>query len=191
MSDWWNALTPLLQVLYGLAIFSTVVLIVQTMLLFAGVGRHDLATGDLEHGGAGDHPSGLSLLSARTITAFLAGFGWTGVIVLTADGGQMLALILATIAGLALAAMILWLMRNLRRLAHEGSRDLSNAIGLVATVYVTVPPHAGVGGQVEILVQGQLCTVAAISHGETPIAPGTKVRAAELVDRNTLVVTNL
>ena len=189
MTDWWNSLSAVLQIFYGIAIFSSFVLVVQTIMLVAGLGMHDFTTGDLDQGGQGDHASGLSFLSLRTIIAFLTGFGWTGVLVTNAGGSIYLAAPLALLVGFALAATILWLMRSMRRLAHDGSLDYANAIGQVATVYVTIPPRAAAGGQVEVMVQGRLSIITAISRGEVAIAPGTKVRVSELADRTTLIVT--
>jgi membrane protein implicated in regulation of membrane protease activity len=160
------------------------------MLLGAGVDDMSFGGGDADHA-AGDHATGLQFLSLRTITAFGVGFGWTGVAVLNGGGGLGLAIPLALVAGLLLAAIVLFLMRSMRRLSHSGSLDYANAVGQVATVYVTIPPAAAAGGQVEVLVQGRLATVAAVTRGDAPIAPGTKVRVAELADRTTLIVTAL
>lgn len=188
MIDWWNSLSGVLQAFYLVAFLASGILLVQTILMVAGFGMDDFTVGDVDHGGPGDHASGLQILSLRSITAFLAGFGWIGVVALTAGSPVWLAAILALAAGVALTGLILWLMRSMRRLAHDGTIDYANAVGQTATVYVTIPPGAAAGGQVEVMVQGRLATVAAISRGETAIAPGTKVTVAALADRATLVV---
>ena len=188
MTDWWNSLSGVLQVLHLIAFLATGIVLVQTVLLVTGSGMDDFTTGDVDHGGPGDHAAGLSVLSLRTITAFFAGFGWTGVVVLKEGGSILLAVLLATAVGVALAAAIIWLMRSMRRLAHSGSVDYANAVGQVATVAVTIQPHAAAGGQVEVMVQGRLATVAAISRGAVPIPIGAKVTVAELADRRTLII---
>jgi hypothetical protein len=190
MSAWWSSLSVAQQAFYVIAFLGTGVSAVQFLLLVLGVGVYDLPeSGALHVGGPGEHPSGLQALSLRTITAFLTGFGWTGVISLASGGALPWAVALASVIGLAFAWALLALMRSMCRLGHDGSIDYANAVGSVATVYIPIPPRGAAGGQVELLVQGRMATVAAISLAEAAIPSGAKVRVAELADRTTLVVT--
>ena len=49
MMDWWNSLTSLSQIFYCIAIPSTLLLLIQTVLLFIGIGDEaDGADADLQ-----------------------------------------------------------------------------------------------------------------------------------------------
>jgi serine/threonine protein kinase len=192
MMDWWSSLSTALQAFYIIAFLGTGVALVQSLFMLLGIGMHELPAAEIPHGdGLTEHGSGLQALSLRTITAFLTGFGWVGVVTLASGGALHLAVPLALIAGLAFARLLLWLMSSMYRLGHDGSVNYANAVGHVGTVYLSIPEGNSAGGQVELLVQGRMAMVSAISHGAVSIRPGTKIRVVGLADRTTLIVTPL
>jgi membrane protein implicated in regulation of membrane protease activity len=83
------------------------------------------------------------------------------------------------------------LMRSMMRLQSSGTLNYQNAVGEVATVYVTIPAEGKAGGQVEVMIQGRLSVAEALHKGVTAIAPGTKVKVVEMIGRSTLVVEPL
>lgn len=201
MGEWWGGLDFGLQVFYGIGILASIVLLVQLVLTLFGAdadGGDAGFDGDLDlgadGGGLGDaveHGSGLHILSTRTVIAFLAGFGWTGVIVLQAGRGMASAVLIAVGVGIILMLSVFWLMRGLYSLRQSGTLDYRNAVGQVATVYVRIPPAGQGTGQVQVLVQGRLATVAAAGRGAEAIAGGEKVRVTGLAGANTLEVEGL
>lgn len=187
MELWWNALNLELQVFYGIGILALLVLLLQfAMLLFGGLDHDaDFSADDI------DHDSGLGLFSFRGITAFFVGFGWTGVIALKAGLPLAVAILLALLVGSALMVAIYFLMRAMMRLQSSGTLNYANAVGEVATVYVTVPAEGKSGGQIEVMVQGRLITTEAIHNGPERLSQGTKVKVVELIGRSTLLVEPL
>lgn len=186
MELWWNALNLELQVFYGIGILALLVLLLQfAMLLFGGL------DGDADFSGDVDHDSGLGVFSFRGITAFFLGFGWTGVIALKGGLPLGVAIALGILVGGVLMIAIFFLMRAMMRLQSSGTLDYANAVGEVATVYVTVPAEGKSGGQVEVMIQGRLTTVEAICNGPERLSQGTKVKVAELIGRSTLLVEPL
>jgi hypothetical protein len=185
MQAWWSVLDISLQIFYVIGIASGVFLLLQVMLAMVG--------GD--HGGGadavGDHPDGLGILSHRTITGFFFGFGWTGVICLRNGLSVPAAILCAGSVGGAFLFGIYFLMRALYSMRSSGTLDYKNAIGQTATVYVTVPAAMSGSGQVEVMVQGRLAVVSAMTRQSAAIAPGTKVSVAGLIDRGTLEIQNL
>ncbi len=84
------------------------------------------------------------------------------------------------------------LMRTMFSLrVQRDTLDYKNAVGSVATVYVTVPPNRGGGGQVEILIQGRLQMISCMTSHSTALAPQSKVRVTGMIDRGTLEVEPL
>lgn len=76
MIDWWSSLLLEKQIFYAIGLASISILALQILLTIGIDSHHDA---ELTHG---EHGSGLSFLSIRTITAFFVGFGWAGVIIL-------------------------------------------------------------------------------------------------------------
>jgi membrane protein implicated in regulation of membrane protease activity len=83
------------------------------------------------------------------------------------------------------------MMRSFMRLQSSGTLDYGNAVGVMGTIYVTVPPVQRAGGQVEIMIQGRLVTAEALQKGTEPIQPGTKVTVVERIGTSTLIVEPL
>jgi len=183
---WWNLLNLELRIFYGIGIIALLFLMVQIFFsLFAGM--DDM--GDLHDAGA--HSSGLSIFSIRGITAFFLGFGWAGVIALKAGWGVPAAIAVGIVVGGVMMFAIFLVMTSMLKLQSNGTLNFSNAVGQIATVYVTIPAENKAGGQVELLIQGRLTMAEALYRGHEPLRPGTKVRIVEKLSHATLVVEPL
>jgi membrane protein implicated in regulation of membrane protease activity len=197
MGEWWSGLNFSLQVFYGIGILATAILVIQLIMTLLGVDGDGMADADGFDAVGGDadvvsgHDSGLQILSTRTVVAFLAGFGWTGVIALQAGRSMTSAVLIALGVGILLMMAIFSLMRGLYSLRQSGTIDYRNAVGEVGTVYVRVPPAGEGAGQIQVLVQGRLATVAAANRRAEPIASGAKVRVVGLMGSNLLEVESV
>ena len=190
MTTWWDALNFNLQIFYGIAIVSGVVLVFQLFMSFF------MGADDMDFGGGADgvldvHDSGMSIFSVRGVTAFFTGFGWTGVICTEQGLGILPTVVIAFLVGFSLMVGIYLMMRSLMRLQASGTMDYGNAVGQMGTAYVTIPPLQNAGGQVETMIQGRLVTAEALYKGTEPIKPGTKVKVVERIGSATLIVEPL
>lgn len=186
IQSWWDALNFDLQIFYGIAIIALIVLSFQMILtLFFGM---DDGTDAFD---IGQHDSGMGIFSVRGITAFFTGFGWTGVICTKRGLDLIPTVAIAFFIGFGLMLMIYLMMRSFMRLQSNGKLDYSNAIGQIATVYLTVSPVQRPGGQVEVMIQGRLVTAEALQKGSQPLAPGTKVKVVDQIGAATLIVEPL
>ncbi|MES2980799.1 MAG: NfeD family protein [Verrucomicrobiota bacterium] len=186
INSWWDALNFNLQVFYGIAIVALIVLSFQmiTTIFFGmdhGVDSFDIA----------DHDSGMGIFSVRGITAFFTGFGWTGVICTKRGLDLIPTVAIAFVVGFGLMLGIYLMMRSLMRLQSNGKLDYANAVGQIATVYLTVSPVQRAGGQVEVMIQGRLTTAEALQKGGEPLPPGTKVKVVDKIGSSTLIVEPL
>lgn len=185
METWWNNLILPLQIFYGTGIIAGILLVIEAGLTVFGFDHHDLPDASL------DHPDQLGMLSVRTITGFFFGFGWAGVIALK-SGFQLFAAIgIALVVGIVFLLGIYALMKALFSMRESGTLDYKNAIGKIGTVYVTVPPNHGGGGQIELLIQGRLQMISCMTAQATPLPPQTKVKVVGLIDGGTLEVASL
>jgi len=187
---WWNSLGLALQIYYAIAIVTTFFLFIQLVLVLIGFDHGvdaDLDT-DFDVDADVGHGSDMGILSVRSVTAFLTGFGWGGVIALRQGLGLFAATVVATLAGAALMAVVVVLMRVLYSMRYEGSLDYKNAIGVVGNVYLPIPGDMQGPGQVEVLVQGRLAVVQAFTRSPEKLPNHTRVRVVDTLDQQTLVV---
>ena len=181
MELWWSELATAHKVFYAIALATSAILLLQLLLALFGLG----GDGDFD---ADAHDAAVGVLSVRTVTAFFTGFGWGGVAALARGSGLLGAIAVALLAGGILMAAVFFLMRGLYALRSSGTLDYANAIGQTATVYLPVPAAMAGAGQIEVLVQGRLCVVAAMTRGGERLANQTRVRVVELFDPRTLIV---
>jgi hypothetical protein len=191
VNEWWQSLSIDQQIFAGIAAIGSLALLLQLVLMLIGLDHGDMAVGDADAGSVGDHPSGLAFLSIRTLIAFAVGFGWAGFAMSRGGASLAPAFGVAFVIGSLFMATIFWIMRSMMRLGCSGSLDYRNAVGQSGSVYVTVPGGMAGPGQVEVLVQGRLCTVQAMTKSSAVLAPRSKVKVVDLVDRTTLLVEPL
>ncbi|MBT3635883.1 MAG: hypothetical protein HN531_03020 [Opitutae bacterium] len=189
MIEYWQGLSPTLQTFVGIGAVSSLVLSIQMVLSMIGGEMDGLdADLDLAEGGEG---GASGILSVRTIGAFFTGFGWTGAAMTEAKYGIGISTFVAVIVGSALLAMVFYLMAYLHSLRQEGTLDYSNAIGQVGSVYLPIPPSRKGLGQIEVMVQGRLSIVKAVTDHDKKIGNRVAVRVTELVDQQTILVEPL
>ncbi len=183
INNWWDALNFELQMFYAVALISLVALFFQIILSVVFGMEHGADVPDV-----GDHDSGMGIFSVRGVTAFFTGFGWTGVVCTKQGIALPITLAIALAVGGALMIAIFLMMRSFMRLQSNGNIDYGNAVGQLATVYVTIPPVQRSGGQVETMIQGRLVTAEALQKGSQPLQPGTKVKVVERIGSSILIV---
>lgn len=185
MTNWWQALNLPSQIFWGIAICATLL----QLLVFASsmFGGHDF-----DHAPDGQPDGGLDgvkFVSVRAIIAFFVGFGWAGALGLSEGLTTAMATVAALVTGFLFMGAIFAVMRFMVSLKHDGTLDYQNALNLSAKVYVTIPPKRSGEGQVEILLQGRLTTVHAITDADHALAPQSGVRVTGIESGNRLLVT--
>ncbi len=189
MTDWWNSLDTALRVFYAIAIATSAAMLLQLLLMVFGLdGDGDV---DLDVDVDADGGGGVGILSVRTVTAFFAGFGWAGVAALESGLALPPTLLIATAVGGAFMAGVFFLMRTLYGLRYSGTLDYRNAVGQVGNVYLRVPAAMAGPGQIEVMIQGRLCTVQAFTRAAQPLESRSRVKVVDLVDQGTLLVEPL
>lgn len=181
VSSWWGSLEGAYRVFYALGIISALALLIQVVLTVFGLDDlFDAVDGE-----------GTSLLSLRTVSGFLAGFGWTGVVMMRAGYSIVAASVGGTVVGLLFAGILFLIIRVMMGLRHSGTIDYRNAVGVAGKVYAPIGASLERTGQVEILVQGRLRTVAAMTRHDQDLPTLARIRVVDLLDRNTLLVAPL
>ena len=205
MVEWLNAMTSIQRVAAYIALAGTFALAIQFALLLIGMGGDagidtdddvdvdvthvhgpdcdhdgldDLDTGDLD---------GLRPFTLRGLTAFVAIFGWSSLILLKLRIPSILALTVGTCAGVGAMILIAMAFRAMYNLQTSGNIDIRNACGLEGTVYITVPAARSELGKVNVLLQERYCELDAVTNWPEAIPTGTRVVVTN-VEGNTVVI---
>ena len=207
MIEWWNSLGFALQVFYCIAIPSTLVLFIQTILMFIGMdddigGSSDIGS-QVDSGIAGDGVFGedsitetpvtwgvvgLRIFTARGIISFFVVFGWVGVVMLSAGVPIWVTIPVGLICGLGMMFLLAILMNLVAKLRSDGNTDNRNAIGTSGKVYLTIPPERTGEGKVYVMLQGSYVERDAVTDQAEAIPTGAEIVVVGISGQTSLVV---
>ena len=216
MIDWWNSLGIVSQIFYCIAVPSTLLLLIQTIMMLIGIGDDaadgvgeidavdgaadvsDIPDGDIADGVFGDNEiteipddfglDGLRVLTVRGIIAFLVVFSWVGIVMESAGAKLFLTIPVASVCGLATMFLLAILMRAVMRLRSDGNIDTRNAVGTSGKVYLTIPAARSGEGKVQLLLQGSFVEMNAVTDEENAIPTGSEVVVIGVSGQTDLVV---
>ena len=198
MIEWWNNMDLVGQIFALIAIPSTLVLVVQTILLLFGIGGDDIdADGvDITGNGVGDTPGdgggdGLALFSLRGIMAMAAVGGWSGLVMYEAGIDLTVTVLLAAAFGFMALVGIAYLMKLAMKLQQNGTLDLGYAIGKVGTVYIPIPAEMKGSGKINLAMQERFIEVDAMTSAGRKLATGESVRVTATNENGMVVVEPL
>lgn len=194
---WYSTLEPTMRVYWGIAIFASLVFLIQMILTFMGIGDTD--GGDMGadvgfdsdgNGETMDTGGVMSLFTVRNFVNFFLGVGWGGVCLSSTITNPTLLALVALLVGCLFVAFFIFMFRQLMRLEHNGSFNINECVGQVADVYLRIPQSRTGEGKVQYSFHGSVQELAAITDGKT-IPSGAKVRIVDVVGDHTLVVEAL
>lgn len=187
MEAWWNGLNVLGRVYFCIGIAATVLLLAQIVMMLFGLGA-DSVDVDLDGDGTPDvsiDADGFNLFTFRGLVAFFAIGGWTGYIL--SDDNQTLAIILSIVAGACALVAMAFIMRAIMKTRSDGNIDIKKAIGLNASVYLSVPPAEQGAGKVNLTLEERFVELNAVQNGSTPIPTGAQVKIIGVSGENLVV----
>lgn len=187
MQEWWLMLDLFMKIIWCIAIFSSVIFIVQAILTFIGMDSGTDFSGDFDVDASSDVETPFQLFTFRNLINFLLGFSWT-IIALKSTGLTIGWLIfLAIVVGVLLVAAVMVLFVWLNSLQQSGTITVSKTIGCKGNVYLTIPGEQKGQGLVQITVQGAVREYSAQTEGDT-LSNGTPIRVVEVLSSNILLV---
>ena len=194
MITWWTSLDLAQQIFACIAIPSTLILLIQTVLLLIGMGGGDGdvnadidADGDIDVDGIGDG-DGLALFSVRGIVSMLAVMGWSAMALLETSLPGVASIIISVALGILMLFLMAYVMKAVSKLQSSGNIDIGKAVGKVAQVYIPIPENGSGSGKVHITVQEQYCEFNAITTASYKIKTGAYVRVVAVSEAGMLVV---
>ncbi len=185
MNSFFEGMPQLLVAFWWVAIIASVIFLLQTVLMFAGIDGGD-ADGDLS-GGA---DASFQMFSFRNLINFLLGFGWTGVALYNTVGNATVLVLLATLVGAAFVAVFFVIIRQLLRLTEDNTFRIETLRGQTGIVYLRIPAENSGTGKVQISSRNTCHELPAITHGDA-LVTGSRVRVTDIQDGVLIVISEI
>lgn len=176
------------QILWVVAVLSSVVFIIQAIGVFMGFDADsdiDLSTDVIEGGDADFDADGFHLISVKSIIAFLLGFSWTGVLFYDQLSPTVLGVV-SLVVGLLFMSSVAFLLFQIKKLDRDNTFRLEKTVGLTADVYLRIPAGRSETGKITVSLNGSMHELEAVS--DTDIPTGAKVRILETVNDHVVLV---
>ena len=212
MVEWWNSLSSVSQVFYCIAIPSTLILVIQTVLMFIGFGSEADGIDDVGDALSGDDIGdidvddafdmetigeareaasgldGLRIFTLKGIIAFFVVFGWVGIVMDSSGAALWLTIPIAFISGFAMMLLLALLLKAVLKLRNDGNTDNRNAIGVSGRVQLVIPPSRTGEGKVHVMLQGAYVERDAVTDEEESIPTGAEIVVVGVSGQTNLVV---
>ena len=210
MIAWWNSLGLLEQIFALVAIPSTILLILQTVLtLFSsfadsGTDAHADADTDIDGGISADHEfdshvehdthhheeydSGVRIFTVRGFVAFFSVFGWSGLLFMRMKVNYGLSVFIAFMLGLFFMLLIAYLFSLFFKLQESGNIDINSAVGLSGTVYIKIPSLRSGTGKINAVVSGRYSEFDAMTDDVKEIPVNSAITVVGVTASNILLV---
>lgn len=211
LANWWSGLDLFTQILYCVSIPSTLILLIQTILIIMGFGNGgpdmnlsdtsgidlpdcDCAgcdVGDLTDSGDIINPAdagALHLFTFQGIVTFLCVFSWVGILTYMAVPKIFVAVPVGFICGAAAMVGVAKIIQVAGKLAQSGNIDPKKFLGETGTVYFTIPANGKGQGKVNIALGERYAEFNAITEENEDIPSGANIRVVDIRTENVLVV---
>jgi membrane protein implicated in regulation of membrane protease activity len=186
-SSWWDGLSLILKIYWGLAIPFTLFFILQLNLTFvAGDVADDTPDAEVD----ADSGIAFQFFTLKNMVAFFTIFSWTGIACIDSGLSVGVSLLISTLAGLAMMALMATMMYFIMKTNVSGTLKMKNALGQVGEVYLGLQAKRGNIGKVQIKVQGSLRTLDALTDDDEDIPTGKVITVSNIINDNILLVTS-
>lgn len=191
MIEWWNTLSVVMKILWGVTLASSLVFIIQSIMTFIGADADldfdtDTSGADLDTGA--EPGTGLGLLTFRNLVNFCLGFGWTAVLLMEQITSVPLLLTIAMLVGIGLVALIMLMFKWISGMQQSGNIDVrKQAVGCTGRVYLTIPANREGAGKVQININNSVREYEAVTDGGK-LPTGVQIKVVEVISESTLLV---
>ena len=191
IAEWWSALDLFMKILWGIAIATSLIFLVETILTFIGI-DHEMDTDFDMADGSFEADASMNLYTFRNLVNFLLGMSWTAILLKSSITSTALLMVIAVIAGGLLVFAVMWMFRWLSQMQQSGNIDVFKlAVGCQGKVYLTIPAARSGSGKVQITINESVREYDAVTDSDTAIKTGTPVRVVEALDASTLLVEEM
>lgn len=182
-------LEPLLKTFWFIAIPTSIIFIIQTIMTFIGADSTDGINADF-HGDFSGVEAPFQLFSLRNLINFLLGFGWSGISFYTMITNKPLLILAALGVGVLFVLLFFVIIKQLQRIAEDNTFQYTSTLNKTAEVYLTIPGNKSGKGKIMISVNGAFHELDAITENEN-IPTGSIVKVTKIENNNILVVEKI
>lgn len=191
MTEWWTSLDLFMKILWCIAIASSLIFIIETILTFIGADVEMDTDFDVADGGFEGDPS-MNLYTFRNLVNFLLGMSWTAIILNDQIASKALLMLIAFAVGALLVAAVMYMFRWLSKMQQSGNINIfQSAAGCNGKVYLTIPAERKGTGKVQISINESIREYDALTDSETELKTGTAIKVVEVIDSSTLLVEEI
>lgn len=198
ITEWWTSLDPFMKILWFVALASSVIFVIESIMTFIGADAGDTGGIDMDFDTGLDSPSdidsgnfGSNLYTFRNFVNFCLGFGWTAILLRPKVDSTWLLLLIAIAVGVVLVAIVMYMFKLLSNMQQSGTINVyKSAAGCQGRVYLTIPGERSGEGKVQISINNAVREYNAVTDGDT-IANGKSIKVIEVIDSNTLLVEEI
>lgn len=191
MTEWWTSLDLFMKILWCIAIASSLIFIIETILTFIGADVEMDTDIDVADGGFEGDPS-MNLYTFRNLVNFLLGMSWTAIILNDQIASKALLMLIAFAVGALLVAAVMYMFKWLSKMQQSGNINIfQSATGCNGKVYLTIPAERKGTGKVQISINESIREYDALTDSETELKTGTAIKVVEVIDSSTLLVEEI
>ena len=184
-----ESLSPLLKTFWFIAIPTSLIFIIQTIMTFIGVDSADGLEADFDSNFDGaDAP--FQLFSLRNLINFLLGFSWTGISFYTTIPNAPILVFISFAVGVLFLYLFFLIIKQVQKLAEDNTFKLGNVLDKTAEVYLRIPEKKQGKGKIIVSVNGSYHELDAMTENEK-IESGSVVKIVRIDNQNTLIVETI
>lgn len=183
-----NQLEPLLKTFWYVALPTSLIFIIQTIMTFIGADATDGQSADFD-GDLSSTDAPFQLFSLRNLINFLLGFSWTGISFYQSIENKTVLILVSLLIGILFVYLFFIIIKQVQKLAEDNSFQLNNTLNKTAEVYLTIPEHKKGKGKIMISINGAFHELEAITEQEK-INTGAIVKVIK-IENNLLIVETI
>ena len=182
--DWWQGLRGFELILWTIALFFSLLFIIQAIISMFTGGDH----GDLDDMDGDDF--GFQFFTIKNMIAFFTMFGWSGLAAYKAGLNPVIVIVVACLSGASLVFAMLFLMRQSAKLRYSGTLQMKNAVNQIGETYLRIPALRTGMGKIHVQVQGRFMELDAMTDDREDISTGRPVKVIHILNNQILIVTS-
>ena len=185
--EWFLGLEGFELILWCIALFFSLLFLIQTILSFIGGGD---AFDDSDIFDGTDDGAGYQFFTVKNLIAFFTMFGWAGLAAYKAGLGNGWVIFIALASGVSRVLLMYVLMQRTAQMRNSGTLQMKNALNQIGETYLRIPAQRGGIGKVQVQVQGRLMELDAMTDDPADIATGRPIQVVNLLNNRILLVTS-
>lgn len=184
-----NEMDTSLRALWYIALPTSMIFLLQTILTFIGSDSGDGINADFD-GNLEGAEAPFQLFTLRNLINFLLGFSWTGITFYEEIPNYTVLILFSTGVGLGFVWLFFLIIKQITKLAEDNTFKLEHSLQKTGTVYLPIPGNNQGTGKIAISVKGSQRELNAITRGDQ-LETGSAIRVVGIEGGNLLLVEKI